>query len=231
MAQLCTFLQECVAVTVGLSSHWIYSINQEFLELKSYLSTQILDQARHIEVFRKRALVGGQGLKRASATAEQALKEIFSAETYIQSSVAGNLMLGSFLLGLYRHVAAVAPSRTDRKLFRFVMQDTARLVAYGNGNLRYHLIHQPHQTAFLNDYLDATEHCLLGLIGSQECLEPLIILSGGGTASAQVQAGSRRVARFLTTTVAEYLERCEHAGLIGRTEQSRLPQYLKRLGV
>ncbi|HEV8713446.1 MAG TPA: hypothetical protein VGX03_11545, partial [Candidatus Binatia bacterium] len=193
MAQLCTFLQECAAVVMGVSAHWIYSINQEFLELKSYLSAQIFDQARHIEALRKRALAGGQGLKRASVTAEQALKEILSVETYPSGSVAGNLMLGSFLLGLYRHIAAAAPSPVDGKLFRFAMQDTARVVAYGSGNLRYHLTHQPQQVTVLHDYLDSAEHCLLGLIGSQECCEPLVVLSGGGTAPAQVQLGCQRV--------------------------------------
>lgn len=83
----------------------------------------------------------------------------------------------------------------------------------------------------LNEYLDAAEHCLLGLIGSQECVEPLIILSGGGTSREQTQIGCQRVARFLTVTVAEYLERCEHAGLTGRGQRSRLPRYLQRLGI
>jgi hypothetical protein len=31
--------------------------------------------------------------------------------------------------------------------------------------------------------------------------------------------------------VTEYLKRCEHAGLPKRAERSRLPQYLKRLGI
>lgn len=231
MAQLCTFFQECATVTLSVASQWIYVINQEFLELKSYLCAQILDQARHVEAFRKRALAGGQGLKRASVTAEQALKEILAAETYPVASLAGNLMLGSVLLSLYRHVAAVAPSPTDLRLLRLVIQDAARMVAYGSGNLRYHLAHQPHQAASMHAYLDTTEHCLLGLIGSQECLEPLIMLSGGGTDPQHIQAGSQRVTRFLQQTVSEYLERCEHAGLTGRAERSRLPQYLRRLGL
>ncbi len=231
MAQLCTFLQECTTVTLGIASHHIYAINQEFLELKSYLCAQILDQARHVDAFRKRALLGGRGLKRASVAAEQALKEMLSVETYPESSVSGNVMLGSFLLGLYRQVAAVAPSSTDARLFRLALQDTARLVAYGTGNMRYHLTHQPHQVTFLNDYLDTAEHCLLGLIGGQECLEPLIVLSGGGTNREHTQIGCQRVARFLTTTVTEYLERCEHIGLTGRTQRSRLPQYLRQLGI
>jgi hypothetical protein len=231
MAQLCTFLQECATVTMGLSSQWIYSINQEFLELKSYLCAQILDQARHVEAFRKRALTGGQGLKRASVTAEQALKEILSAETYIEGSVAGNLMLGSFLLGLYRYIAAVAPARADLRLFRLAMQDVARLVAYGSGNVRYYLTHQPHQAEVLHDYLDTAEHCLLGLIGSPECLEPLIVLSGSGASREQLQTGCQRTSHFFHKTISEYLERCEHVGLKGRTQRSRLPQYLQQLGI
>jgi hypothetical protein len=79
--------------------------------------------------------------------------------------------------------------------------------------------------------LDSAEHCLLGLIGSQECLEPLIIISGGGSAAEQVRAGCQRVRRFLAQTVSEYLERCDRAGLTKRAERSRLPQYLKRMGI
>lgn len=231
MAQLCTFLQECATVALGISAHWIYSINQEFLELKSYLCAQILDQARHVEAFRKRALAGGQGLKRASVSAEQALKELLSAETYTTSSLAGNLLFGSFLLGLYRHVAAVAPSSTDERLFRLAMQDAARMVTYGSGNLRYHLAHQPQHAAQLHDYLDTAEHCFLGILGSPELIEPLILLSGGGAAAGQVQRGSQAVTHFLKRAAAEYLERCERAGLTGRAERSRLPQYLRQLGI
>jgi hypothetical protein len=227
MAQLCTFLQECATVAMTVSSHWIYTINQEFLELKSYLCAQILDQARHIEAFRKRALIGGQGLKRASVSAEQALKEILSAETYPEGSLSGNLMLGSFLLGVYRHVAAVTPSSADRTLFAFAAQDAARLVSYGGGQVRYYLSHLPHQAVALHGYLDAVEHCLLGLFGSPECIEPLLILSGGGTTPAEIQAGGQRVARLLSRIVTEYLERCEHAGLSGRAQRSRLPQYIE----
>jgi hypothetical protein len=230
-AQVCTLMQECATVIMGGASKWIYSINQEFLELKSYLCTQIFDQARHLEALRKRALAGGQGLKRASVAAEQALKELLSAETYVETSVGCNLLLGSFQLGMYRHLAAVTPSATDQRLFRLMVQDAARVVAYGSGQLRYHLTHQPHQASFLHDYLESAEHCFLGLIGSQECLEPLILLSGGGTLQEQLQLGGRRVAGFLGRLVAEYLERCEQAGLAERQKRSRLPQYLKQLGI
>jgi hypothetical protein len=63
-------------------SRWVALINQEFIELKSFMCAQMLDAARLLEAFRKRALYGGTGLGRASASAEQGLKEWLWADTY-----------------------------------------------------------------------------------------------------------------------------------------------------
>ena len=212
VAQLSTTLEEIALVGLEMPSRWVCVINQEFLEMKSFLCAQMIDQARHLEVFRKRALVGGQGLKRASVAAEQALKEILFAETYPTASLAMNLMLGSGLLTLYRFAAAVSPSAVERKMFTLALQDEARRVAYGMGHMRYHLAHQPQQAEALGEYLDRTEHCLFGVLAAPELLEALLVISGG----------RERVARFLEQAVQEYLERCERVGLAGRRARSRL---------
>jgi hypothetical protein len=215
--QLCTFLEEIALVVMEMPSRWVFSINQDFLELKSYLCAQMIDEARHVEVFRKRALAGGKGLKRASATSEQALKEILFAETYPEASLSCNVMLNSLVLGVFRHAAAVGPSEVDRRIFRLAMQDTAREIAYGVGHIRYHLEHQPHRREFLQDYLDRTEHTFFGIAASRELIEPLIILSGGGLAKDQVAQGLVRVRRMLARTVSEYLERTAACGLDRKT--------------
>src|SRR3989449_3513388 len=80
MAQACTLLEEVALVAMEVPSRWVFSINQEFLELKSFLCAQMIDEARHVEACRKRALASGQGLGRASVSAEQALKELRSEE-------------------------------------------------------------------------------------------------------------------------------------------------------
>ena len=224
MSQLCTALEEISLVLLEMPSRWVFSINQDFLELKSYLCAQMIDEARHVEVFRKRALAGGSGLKRASAGIEQALKEILFAETYPEASLSCNVMLGSLVLGIFRHMAAVAPSRVEERIFRLSMQDTARELAYGVGQLRYHLQHQPARASALQDYLDRSEHTLLGIAGSPELMEPLIVLSGGGTAREQLERGARRVRHAYGRAIVEYLQRTAAAGL-ERRGRSRLPQF------
>ncbi|MBI3768240.1 MAG: hypothetical protein HY271_07050 [Deltaproteobacteria bacterium] len=222
-AQLCTTLEEIALVAMEMPSRWIFSINQEFLELKSHLCAQMIDEARHVEVFRKRALAGGQGLKRASASIEQALKEILFAETYPEGSFALNVMLATLIANVLAHAAATARLPIDTRLFRLCLQDTGRELAYGMGQARYHFAHQPHARAVFEDYLDRSEHCLFGVAGSPELLEPLIVLSGGGTAKPQIAHGCRVVARLMAKTVEEYFERCDALGLSERRRRSRLP--------
>jgi hypothetical protein len=110
----------------------------------------------------------------------------------------------------------------DARIFRLCMQDTARELAYGTGQLRYHLAHQPQRAEFLHDFLDRTEHTFFGIAASRELIEPMIVLAGGGTAAAQIASGSKRVRTFLQRTVHEYLERLAAAGL-DRRARSRLP--------
>jgi len=217
VAQLSTTLEEIALVGLEMPSRWVCVINQEFLEMKSFLCAQMIDQARHLEAFRKRALIGGQGLKRASVAAEQALKEILFADTYPAASLSWNLMLGSGLLTLYRFLAAIAPSAVERRIFSFAIQDKARHVAYGMGHMRYHLARQPNQAAVLAEYLDRTEHCLLGVLAAPELVEAMVLIAGR----------PERVARFFERAVEEYLERCERIGFAQRGRRSRLRPTLR----
>ena len=228
-AQLYTFLQECQIVSMDFPSKWVAVINQDFLELKSWMCAQMLDASRLFEVFRKRALFGGAGLGRASATAEQGLKEWLWADQFPQGSVSMNLTLAGFLLTLYRQVAAFAPTNVDRQIMRYAMQDAARQTSYGLGQLRYHLKHRPLVATGMESYLDLTEHALVGLIGSPELLEPMIIICGGGLEKAQVDKGRIAIAKFIKLAVSEYMERIAAAGLSGHVKRSKIPALVDRI--
>ena len=229
MAQLCTLLEEVALVAMEAPSRWVFSINQEFIELKSFLCAQMIDEARHVEACRKRALVSGQGLGRASVAAEQALKELLLAETYPEASLAANLLLGSFVLAMYRALAVVADSRADRLLGTLAMQDVARSVAYGVGHMRYHLAHQPAKRALLEEYLDRTEHAAVGVAGSPEFLEPLVVLGGGGRDRSALARGSTFARRWFQSGLDQYFERCAAAGFGARAARSRLPRLVHTL--
>jgi hypothetical protein len=228
-AQLYTLLQECALVSLDFSSRWVALVNQDFIEQKSWMCAQMLDWARLNEAFRKRALFGGAGLKRASASAEQGLKEWLFADSFPNGSVSINLSLGGLLLALCRYVAAFAPSKVDRVLMGYAIQDTARQTAYGFGQLRYFLAHRPGEVEAMQEYLDETEHVMLGLLGSPELLEPLIIIAGGGLEKDQIKTGRISTSKFIRLAISEYFERIEAAGLEGRSKRSRIPAIISRI--
>ena len=168
-AQLYTFLQECALVSLDFSSRWVPMVNQDFIEQKSWMCAQMLGWSRLNEAFRKRALFGGAGLKRASVPAEQGLKEWLYADIFPQGSLSINLSLGGFINVIARHVAAFAPSKVDHAIMHYAMQDTARYTAYGLGQLSYLLRHRPGEAAGIHEYPDATEHVILAIFGSPGC--------------------------------------------------------------
>ena len=91
--------------------------------------------------------------------------------------------------------------------------------------MRYHFAHQPQRAGALHDFLDRTEHTFLGIAGSPELLEPLIVLAGQGTSKAALAAGSQQIRVFLQRAVDAYLERLTAVGL-ERRSRSRLPQFV-----
>lgn len=230
MTQIATLLEEVALVAMEAPARWVFVINQEFLELKSFLCAQMLDEARHVEAWRKRALVSGYGLGRASVSAERGLRELLSADTYPEASLAANLLLGSFVLSAYRALGAVAHTDAERRLAALGMQDVARSVAYGVGHMRYHLAHQPGNAAALDDYLDRTEHTVVGVVGSPEFLEPLVVIAGGGRDRSALARGSAFVRRWFPQAVREYLARCRVAGFPDRSTRSALPRLVASLG-
>ncbi|HEV2171868.1 MAG TPA: hypothetical protein VGR40_13015, partial [Candidatus Binatus sp.] len=65
MCQLCTFLTEVEFIAADAPTRWMGQMNHDFFEVKMFLATQAMDEARHMDVFRKRALANGGGLGKA----------------------------------------------------------------------------------------------------------------------------------------------------------------------
>jgi len=98
----------------------------------------------------------------------------------------------------------------------------ARSVAYGMGHMSYHLRHQPAKVEALSDYLDRTEHTVVGIVGSSEFLEPLVLLAAGSRDAAALARGATFARRWFTTALEQYFERCEAVGFTKRRQRSRL---------
>lgn len=216
MCQLCTLLSEVEMVASDFPAKWLWRINHDYVETKMFLCTQCMDEARHTEVFRKRALANGGGLGKAKAVVERFLQLVLDAETYDEGSALMHLLGEGLVLSLFRAGELISPSPVEKKIFRLCMQDEARHVAYGTLHLRYRLERDPSLAEDYHRYLDRGEDIISMLFTTPEVVEPTMILAAGGVRQAE-ELGAAATDVLRHRVLDEYFQRCEHAGLDRRS--------------
>lgn len=226
MCQLCTFLTEVEFIAADAPTRWMSQMNMDYFEVKLFLATQAMDEARHLEVFRKRALANGGGLGKVSALSELGLKRIFESPSF--SAQTGRLhMLGEgFVLTIFRSGEFLSPSRVDQEIFRRCLQDESRHVGYGTVHMRQQLKSNPAILEEVHGELDDAERILLQIFSTPESVEPMAILLGGGL--EHFDKGMELEAQLWRRIVHEYLQRCDSAGF-DRRPRCILPTTVEKL--
>ena len=210
--QLCTFLTEVEFVAGDFPAKWMYRIPQDFLEVKSFLATQVMDEARHQEVFRKRAIAGG-GLLHAAPGFEWALKAILDAPTHTMGTFLLNLLGEGLVLSIFRSGEMIAKTHVDKEIFRRCLQDEARHVSYGVMEFKWWLDHHPNRARGLEQmhmFADVGEQVILSAFTEPALVEPVAVLLGGGL--DKIDHGMEGMQKLWRLFIDEYLQRCDRAG-------------------
>jgi hypothetical protein len=227
MCQLCTMLSEVEMIASDLPAKWLWRMNHDFLEAKMFLCTQIMDEARHSDVFRKRALANGGGLLKSKGGASGLLRSILDAKTYTQASALMHLLGEGFVLDIFRQGELISPTNVEKKIFRMAMQDEARHVAYGTLHIRYAIEHDPDVAEEIHEALDHGEGVLMEFGTNPEVSTAMATLLAGGIDHIE-DRGFPLSQELTVKLLTSYLARCERAGL-GRIERTLLP--LDLLGI
>jgi len=227
ICQVCTSLTEVEMIAADLPAKWMWRMNHDFIEAKMFLCTQIMDEARHAEVFRKRALANGGGLLKSRSGPASLLRAIIEAKTYTQATALLHLLGEGFILDLFRQGELIAPGPVEKKMFRMAMQDEARHVAYGTMHIRYAVEQDPDVAEEIHEALDVGEAALFELGTSPDLGTALAMLLAGGPDQIEEQ-GFAMQGDLLRKQCTSYLSRCERAG-IPRLDRTTLP--LDLLGI
>lgn len=226
-SQLLTFLTEVEMIATDVPAKWMGRLNADFFEVKNFIATQAMDEARHAEVFRKRALTTGWGLMRASLANEVNLKFLRDADSFAEASLTLHLQAEGMVLTMFRFSELISPTEVDKKMFRLVMQDEARHVGYGMQHLKWVLDHFPEKREVIHRHLDEAENFVFGGGYATEVMEPFIILSGKGMKKENIEQGLKITAQFNIKQVDEYFERLDKCGLPERRERSKLARAME----
>ena len=124
MCQLGTLLSEVEMIAADLPAKWLWRMNHDFVEAKMFLCTQMMDEARHTEVFRKRALANGGWTRPRRGRRGTLLQLIIEAKTYTQGARSCTCSGRGSCCRLFRDGRARSPpSDVEKRIFRLCMQD------------------------------------------------------------------------------------------------------------
>jgi hypothetical protein len=227
MSQLCTFLTQVEFIAGDVPGKFAPSISGDHFETGLFLATQIMDEARHLDVFRKRALANGIGLLQAGAGAVGLL----TAQSFVDMAASLHLVGEGFVQSLFRMGEMIAHSEVDKKIFRLAAQDESRHVAFGVMHLKHVLDTEPERREEIHTYLDRMEGIVgstpnqSGLTGGGDTGEALAILLGGGTSEPQLNDGYNKLLAIRRKQFNEYVHRLDVVGLGDRRE--RMPERIR----
>ena len=192
---------------------WLMQISYGYHEVKLYLSTQVFDQARHVEAFRKRALSNGGGLGVQMPGFMH--RTLYAAFKFSELVTYMNVLRASFTLALCESADRLSRSQADRQLFENTANDLRRHLAYGVDHLQYYLREATGHRAHINTWLGRGEAMMAADLKRDKPLREAFILALGET----VQEGKARLKELRQAQLQKYLLTLRAAGIYDHAEK------------
>ncbi len=194
VCQVMTFLAENEFSAFYVPVKFLHRIHPHFIEPILFLATLVQDEARHIEVFMKRAMANGGGLQFSSLMTERSLHSLYIEEDYFKSSFMMHVLGEGTFLDLLQFIEKYAPDEVTRKIVHLARQDEARHVAYGIAHVRQQLQQEPGRIESLFETVEQRRHFVEAASGgNMHTMEALAILAGGGRKPELLQKGFEAV--------------------------------------
>ncbi|MCI0660079.1 MAG: ferritin-like domain-containing protein [Acidobacteria bacterium] len=211
VVQVMTYLIENENAALQVPARFIAQIHPHFREILQLLAIQIADEARHIEVFTRRAALRGRELGLSTVSGQQSLKTLLDEPDFALASFMLSVLGEGTFLNLLWFLEQHAPDPLTREIVRLVVQDEARHVAFGVGHLQYQLATDAALRDRLAQAITRRHEALAQTAGlNEEVFDALILLAGGSWQPQDIAAGYARV---------QMLKNEMHAGRKARLEK------------
>ena len=213
VCQLMTFLTENEYSALYVPAKFIPQINPQFNEVVLFLSTQMMDEARHIEAFTKRALANGGGLQYSAASTQLSLKTLFDQHDFTSASFLLSVLGEGTFLDLLRFIETHAPEPVTAELCRRARVDETRHVHFGMAHVRYYLAHNPENYEHLLRAVRERATFMASVTEvSPRVQEALTVLAAGGLSPERLPAATAKVRELIAEMHDHRVRRLQAAG-------------------
>jgi len=194
VVQTMTFLIENETAALIVPSRFIAQLHPHFREVMQVLAVQAADEARHIDVFTRRALLKRDQLGLSTAGGQASLKTLVDEPDFAIASFLLSVLGEGTFLSLLWFIERHAPDPVTAAVARLAAQDEARHVAFGLAHLIQHLHGdaglRPRLASAIRQRHEALRHTA-GL--NAEVFDSLLLIAAGSWDHADLREGHRGV--------------------------------------
>jgi len=221
VSQVMTFIAQNEYAALYVPAGFLADVNPAYPEMLMWLASHVHDEARHVEVFTKRSLVGGQP-GYALASTELSLHTLLDERDFGGASLLLNVLGEGTFLDLLRFVEQHAPDAATRTAAALAHRDEVRHVHFGISHIRRGMAIDPDRQAALIGAAERRASKLTEMSGLSPLLtEGLTVMAAGSMQPAELASGARDVRKLMQTMEDNRLRRLRAAGF-GRRDAQHL---------
>ncbi|WP_026400494.1 hypothetical protein [Actinomadura rifamycini] len=197
VVQVMTYLVENEQAALVVPARLLARVHPHFREVLQLLAVQAADEARHVEVFTRRALLRGGEMGTSSAGGRASLATLLAEPDFSLASFLLSVLGEGAFLNLLSFLDRHAPDPVTRAAVRLARQDEARHVAFGVAHLEHRARLDPGLRGRLRGAVERRHDALRDTAGlNADVFDALVVLAAGEWTPAAVASGHRAVRRL-----------------------------------
>jgi hypothetical protein len=194
VVQVMTYLIENEQAALQVPARFLGRIHPHFREVIQLLAVQVADEARHVEVFTRRALLSGGQLGTSSVGGRASLQTLFDEPDFSLAAFLLSVLGEGTFLNLLAFLEEHAPDPVTRRVAHLALQDESRHVAFGMSHLQQVLEADPGFRDRLRAAIERRHASLATTAGlNRDVFDALVVLAAGQWSPSAIRAGWRRV--------------------------------------
>jgi hypothetical protein len=194
VVQVMTYLIENENAALVVPARFLGQIHPHFREVQAVLAVQVADEARHVEVFTRRAALKGGPLGLSTVSGQASLLTLLEEPDFALAHFLLSVLGEGTFLSLLSFLERYAPDPVTRRVTHLALADEARHVAFGMAHMEAVLAADVGLRARLATAVRRRHDALASTAGlNAEVFDALVVLAAGAFTPAAIAEGFTRV--------------------------------------
>ena len=190
VVQIMTYLIENEEAALVVPARFLGQIHPHYREIQQVLAVTVADEARHIEVFNRRATMTGHELALSTVGGRVSLQSLLDEPDFAIASFLLSVMGEGSFVSLLAFLERHATDPVTRRIAQLTRNDEARHVAFALAHLEQHVRAEPELRSRLASAVERRHRSLRDTAGlNDDVFDALVLLAAGGLGPSDIGRG------------------------------------------